>query len=93
MQLVIIKVMNLIVFSWKMIDLSIDLVRDTFCSYSVMELCTKGLSTSIVDLKVCTDLLALMKIFSMSIYRIAVYPYHVFEHVLLLPKNDLVYNY
>ncbi len=28
-----------------------DLVRDTFCSYSVMELCTKGLSTSIVDLK------------------------------------------
>ena len=29
------------------------LVRDTFCSYSVMELCTKGLSTSIVDLKVC----------------------------------------
>ncbi|CAF1087326.1 unnamed protein product [Adineta ricciae] len=26
-------------------------IRDTFCSYSVMELCTKGLSTSIVDLK------------------------------------------
>jgi acyl-CoA synthetase (AMP-forming)/AMP-acid ligase II len=27
-------------------------VRDTFCSYSVMELCTKGLQASIVDLKV-----------------------------------------
>ncbi|CAF0720628.1 unnamed protein product [Rotaria sp. Silwood1] len=26
-------------------------IRDTFCSYSVMELSTKGLSTSIVDLK------------------------------------------
>ncbi|CAF1500401.1 unnamed protein product, partial [Didymodactylos carnosus] len=26
-------------------------IRDTFCSYSVMELCTKGLSSSIVDLK------------------------------------------
>ncbi|CAF1064496.1 unnamed protein product, partial [Didymodactylos carnosus] len=26
-------------------------IRDTFCSYSVMELCTKGLSSAIVDLK------------------------------------------
>jgi acyl-CoA synthetase (AMP-forming)/AMP-acid ligase II len=27
-------------------------VRDTFCSYSVMELCTKGLRASVIDLKV-----------------------------------------
>lgn len=27
-------------------------VRDTFCSYSVMELCTKGLRSSVLDLKV-----------------------------------------
>lgn len=27
-------------------------VRDTFCSYSVMELCTKGLRSSVIDLKV-----------------------------------------
>ncbi|CAF0872512.1 unnamed protein product [Brachionus calyciflorus] len=26
-------------------------VRDTFCSYSVMELCTKGLRSSVIDLK------------------------------------------
>jgi hypothetical protein len=27
-------------------------VRDTFCSYSVMELCTKGLRASVLELKV-----------------------------------------
>lgn len=27
-------------------------VRDTFCSYGVMELCTKGLGSSIAQLKV-----------------------------------------
>jgi hypothetical protein len=27
-------------------------VRDTFCSYSVMELCTKGLRSSVLELKV-----------------------------------------
>lgn len=31
-------------------------VRDTFCSYSVMELCTKGLGTQTELLKVRTDI-------------------------------------
>ena len=30
-------------------------VRDTFCSYGVMELCTKGLGSSIQQMKVCLD--------------------------------------
>lgn len=32
-------------------------VRDTFCSYSVMEICTKGLGQSVVSLKVRSSLI------------------------------------
>lgn len=48
-----------------------------------MELCTKGLSTSIVDLKVRIDLFVLFIDEHLSLFdRIVVYLYHVFEHVL-----------